>query len=194
MRLFGIEIRRIKNAQPSSPALQHAIRHLRAVLPTGRQSTDVYSQLRGLLRTETPFEGYPNESAYRLRKIIRLLCQYDEDVAQAVRNYQALANPGHSLEIIGNEQAVADAAAEIERWQSTVYPEGGSLDSLANNQIAEAYKSGASSVEWVTLNRSGVDVAIVLEAERIAIQRDSTTQQLIYIQHDAGEPISPPRS
>lgn len=154
---------------------------------TGRISQDDYTLMGSLARHEDKFEGFPSDSARRLCRVLRWLGEYDEDMHGALRDLIILANPGHSLEFVGGTRAVAQAGREIERWAKTIYPEGGSLDGLANNQIGEVYKSRASSCEWYPLkNRRGVHGVAVVESEYIEIRRNLETQAWEYWQTGRG--------
>ncbi|MCD0165415.1 hypothetical protein [Deinococcus sp. 12RED42] len=134
--------------------------------------------------------GYPGDTRTRLTGVLRMLLQSDEDVSGAASDYLAIVNPGHTIEFTGSRKAVKAARAELDTWATTIFPEGGGLDGLINNQILELLASPASSVEWPTDDtRSGVIGAVVVPAERIAVGYDPTTGERTY--HQVGVAINP---
>ncbi|WP_034340664.1 hypothetical protein [Deinococcus misasensis] len=220
-RLLGLG--RPKRDPPVTPEARSQLTHLRAQavravsskLKGGRISRGPTRELGGSfgmggMRTMA-FSGYPNDSAVRLVRLLRWLAQFDPDMSGAIRDFIALANPGHTVRFTGGARAVKQAEQEFKVWAQRIYPVGGGLNGLANNQLREAI-FGASSCEWFPLeNRKGVqDVAIVpCETVRISqdeegnyqyfqqafgpqVQLDTRTYRYIPIQTDSDSPYGVP--
>lgn len=121
-------------------------------------------------RLATTYLGYPSDTRARISGVLRMLLQSDEDVSGTASDYLAIVNPGHTIEFTGTKGAVKAARAELDAWAATIFPEGGGLDGLINNQILELLASPASSVEWPTdERRSGVIGAVIVPAERVRV-------------------------
>lgn len=159
--------------------------------PNARVSKDGES-LQSLLATiEATLDGYPNDSATRITKVLRALAQSDDDVRGTLRDLIALVNPGYTLDFTGGARAIKAAQAELDAFTARVYPEGGGLDGLINNQIAEFAVAGASSLEWFpTRGRNGVQDVAVVPAEEIRITRDAETHALKHEQQVAGQRLT----
>ncbi len=141
--------------------------------PDSRLSKDETSLVGLLGRMTDRFSGFPNDSAYRIRRVLRYLAQYDEDVSGALRDLIVLANAGHTIEFIGGSRAQKMALLEFETWSKTINKTGGGLNGLANNQIRELYLTGASSVEWYPdLRRRGVQDCAIVQGENVRFARD----------------------
>ncbi|UQN10377.1 hypothetical protein [Deinococcus sp. QL22] len=133
------------------------------------------------------YAGYPNDDRKRLTDILRGLAQRDEDVAGTHGDYLAIVNPGHSLEFVGGARAVKLARQELDLLLGRLYPEGGGVDGLINNQIGELLFSPASSLEWVpTPGRDGVASVAIVPAEDIACVRDSASGAIRHEQVGVG--------
>jgi hypothetical protein len=155
----------------------------RLKIPDSRQSQENSSLAQTLSRFEERYSGYPADTAKRIQDVLRWLVQMDEDASGAVRDLVVLANAGHSIEFVGGARAVKTAQAEVEAWSETIYPEGGGIDGLINNQIREPIITGASSCEWYPAkNRKSVAGVAVVTANRVRIARNPETQQLEYYQ------------
>lgn len=145
-----------------------------------------------LTRLEGTFPGYPADSRRRVIRLMRWLTQRDEDMNGSLRDQIAIANPGHSLEFVGGKRAVAAAQQEIQLFADRMFPEGGGLDGLNNNQVGEIVRTGATSLEWYALaSRRGVENVAVVPAEDIFIRR--TESGLLYEQQSLSmEPVELP--
>ncbi|WP_309571228.1 hypothetical protein [Deinococcus sp.] len=145
-----------------------------------------------LVRLEGAFPGYPANSRRRVIRLMRWLTQRDEDMNGSLRDQIAIANPGHTLEFVGGKRAVQAAQAEIQAFAERVFPEGGGLDGLNNNQVGEIVRTGATSLEWYALSsRRGLENVAVVPAEDIKIRR--TESGLLYTQQTTvTEPIDLP--
>lgn len=133
------------------------------------------------------YAGYPNDDRVRLTEILRGLAQRDDDVSGTYGDYLAIANPGHTLEFVGGARAVKQARQEIDTLLARLFPEGGGLDGLINNQIGELLFSPASSLEWYpTERRDGVAGVAVVPAEHVACLRDRASGQVRHEQTGLG--------
>lgn len=131
------------------------------------------STLFGGLRSDLPFEGFPQESSRQIIRSLRALSQKDEDVSGTKRDFIVLANPGHSVEFVGKTSDVKRAIKEYALWAEGIFRVGGGLDAWANNQISELLVTGASSCEWYpTPDRTGVKDVAIVPAETMRIHRD----------------------
>jgi hypothetical protein len=163
---------------PATPTLPHGAASVRGLgLAVGRVSqldTPGAASFSGLMgRLETLYDGYPADSRQRVISLMRWLTQRDDDMNGSLRDQIAIANPGHTFDFVGGKRAVAAAQAEIQLFADRVFPEGGGLDGLNNNQIAEIVRTGATSLEWYPLpSRRGVDNVAVVRAEVVHIARD----------------------
>lgn len=174
----------------SIAAVRGMDRALKKGTPEGRLSADSLSDSGlGLGRgwnwwnVEPTSLGYPGDSLRRLVGVLRMLAEKDEDVHGAIRDFIDIGNPGYTIEFQGGSRAVAAAAREIEAWQKSIFPVGGNLNGLINNQIRELTVSLGSSVEWFPLqNRKGVQDAVPVLAENIRAVRDKETQFWRYFQ------------
>ena len=139
-------------------------------------------------RLEGVYPGYPNDSRRRIIRLMRWLTQRDDDINGSLRDQIAISNPGHTLEFVGGKRAVVAAQAEIQAFADRVFPEGGGLDGLNNNQVAEIVRTGATSLEWYPLpSRRGVADVAVVQAEDVYIRR--VENGLVYTQQSgAAEP------
>ncbi len=139
-------------------------------MPNSRESKDAANYAGAFDRLNESFSGFPGDSAYRLRKVLRYLAQYDDDVSGALRDMQVLVNPGFDFEVVGLAKTKAEKALEeLNLWEKRVF-EGG-FAALINNQVRELWVTGATSVEWVPeRNRKGVRWAVPVQAENIAIR------------------------
>ncbi|WP_019584685.1 hypothetical protein [Deinococcus apachensis] len=156
-----------------------------------RQSFDD-SPAAMLGRLATAYLGYPNDSRARLSGVLRMLIQSDEDVGGTASDYLAIVNPGHTVEFTGSRKAVKAARAELDAWARTIYPEGGGLDGLANNQVIELLASPASSLEWYPdEERTRVQGVAVVPAERVRIGTDPATGERTF--HQVGLTPAPIR-
>lgn len=139
-------------------------------MPNLRESKDTVNYATAFNRLNDAFSGFPGDSAYRLRKVLRYLAQYDDDVSGALRDMQVLVNPGFDFEIAESGKRVAIAAKkELVAWEKRVFQ--GGFTALINNQVREQFVTGATSVEWVLeRNRRGVKAAVPVRAEDISIR------------------------
>lgn len=136
------------------------------------------------------YAGYPGEDRKRLTEILRGLGQRDDDVSGTLGDYLAIANPGHTLEFVGGARAIKLARVELDSLLGRLYPEGGGLDGLINNQIAELMFSPASSLEWYpTAQRDGVAGVAVVPAETVLCRRDARSGQIQHEQQVGSENI-----
>lgn len=164
----------------SGPWLPNLTARLRSGSGASRGLGTQRSQdVTGLLgRMSTAYLGYPSDTRHRISGVLRMLLQSDEDVSGTASDYLAIVNPGHTIEFTGTKGAVKQARAELDTWAATIFPEGGGLDGLINNQILELLASPASSVEWPTdERRTGVLGAVIVPAERIVIGYDPDGQR-----------------
>jgi len=139
-------------------------------MPNLRESKDAVSYSGVFSRLSDTFSGFPSDSAHRIRKVLRYLAQYDDDVSGALRDMQVLVNPGFDFEVEGlGKRATAAALKELQAWEKRVFQ--GGFQALINNQVREIFVTGASSVEWVPeKNRKGVRLAVPVAAENIAVR------------------------
>lgn len=145
-----------------------------------------------LARLAGDYVGYPTDSRTRISGVLRMLLQNDEDVSGTASDYLAIVNPGHTVEFVGSRKAVKAARAELDAFARTIFPEGGGLDGLANNQVLELLASPASSLEWICdVRRSGVIGVAVVPAERVTLGRDPETGERTY--HQVGLAVDPIR-
>lgn len=159
---------------------------------TTRLSRDAQDTDAWLSYMQTAYAGYPNDDRKRLTEILRGLAQRDDDVSGTLGDYLAIANPGHTLEFVGGARAIKLARAEIDALLARLYPEGGGLDGLLNNQIGEVLVSPASSLEWYpTERRDGVAGVAVVPAETIACRRDPVTGLMRHEQTHIGTQAIP---
>lgn len=174
----------------SSLALQTSTLKRKQVRMGDRLSQDA-SLAGSLFRLEAGYVGYPADSRGRISGLLRMLLQSDEDVAGTAADYLAIANPGHIVEFVGNKRSVTAARAELESLARRIFPEGGGLDGLINNQILELLASPASSLEWYCdEKRRGVLGVAVVPAERITVGYDPDTgERTFHQQHGVGEGI-----
>ncbi|WP_295818001.1 hypothetical protein [uncultured Deinococcus sp.] len=166
------------------PFMQGLTDSLRGTSPrTGDQLSREDTPTGLLGRLSTTYLGFPADSRVRLTHILRALVQNDEDVSGTVGDYLAIVNPGHTIEFTGSRKAVKAARAEADAWAARIYPEGGGLDGLINNQIIELLTSPASSIEWACdETRSQVLAACIVPAERVSVGRDPATGARTYHQ------------
>jgi hypothetical protein len=156
------------------PTVVAGARHLASLvsrpIPKQRESKDQINFAGAFNRLSDAFSGFPADSAYRIRKVLRYLAQYDDDVAGTLREQQILVNPGFDFEIAEVGKRVATRAKqELDAWEKGVYQ--GGFASLINNQVREIFVTGASSIEWVPeRNRKGVKTAVPVKAEDISIR------------------------
>ncbi|WP_139806722.1 hypothetical protein [Deinococcus hopiensis] len=145
-----------------------------------------------LVRLAGAYPGYPKETRTRLSGILRALIQNDEDVSGTVSDYLAIVNPGHTVEFTGSRKAVKAARVELDLLARTLYPEGGGVDGLINNQVMELLASPASSLEWIpNADRSGLSGVAVVAAEHVVIGRDPDTGERTF--HQVGVALQPIR-
>lgn len=158
-------------------------------VPKQRESKDQVSFAGIVNRFNESFSGFPHDNAYRLRRVLRYLAQYDDDVAGTLREQQVLVNPGFDFEISeAGKRVAASAKKEVDAWEKHVFQ--GGFASLINNQVREVFVTGASSIEWVPeRNRKGVRVAVPVQAEDISIRVEE--EETVYEQVGVGpEPIA----
>lgn len=147
-----------------------------------RQSLDE-SPSRLVSRLAGAYLGYPQDSRARISGLLRMLIQNDEDVSGTATDYLAIVNPGHTVEFVGSRKAVKAARTELDALAARLFPEGGGVDGLINNQVLELLASPASSLEWYCdERRTGVLGVAVVGAERIQIGTDPNTGARTYDQ------------
>lgn len=194
-------IRALLGGQPPPPhtsistAANAAARSLRrsATLrtPNDRVSREP-NDLSGLLsHFEDTLTGYPNDSRRRIVQVLRGLAESDDDVSGSLGDLQALCGAGFTVDFTGGTRATAQAKTELDAWALRMYPEGGGLAGLVQNQVAEIALAGASSCEWYPeRNRRGVAGVVVVPAEEIRIRRDQITQALVHQQTAPGNAVT----
>ena len=141
-------------------------------VPNSRESKDAVNFAGAFGRLNESFSGFPGDSTFRLRRVLRYLAQYDDDVSGALRDMQVLVNPGFDFEIIGlSKTKTKKMLEELNLWEKRVF-EGG-FAALINNQVRELWVTGATSIEWVPeRNRKGVRLAVPVQAENINIRQE----------------------
>jgi hypothetical protein len=167
------------------------VRATLARLPNTRESTDPMD-LPGILGWYSDqLNGYPGDTRPRIIRVLRGLAERDDDVAGTLRDYLSLVNGGFAWDFVGGSRAIKAAEAELAEFAERIFPEGGGLSGLANNQTRELALAGASSLEWIPeRSRRGVAGVAVVPAEEIRIRRDQQTGALIHQQVGLGEAIT----
>ena len=161
-----------------------------ARLPNAQQSQDPQSLASILSWYEDEFAGYPNDTRSRLIRVLRGLSESDDDVSSTLGEYISLVNGGYTWDFQGGARAIRNAQAATADFEQRLYPEGGGLSGLINNQSAELCVAGASSLEWVPArNRRSVERVEVVPGEEIRIRRDPGTRELVYTQVGRGEQL-----
>jgi len=160
-------------------------------VPNTQQSQDPQDLASLLSWYEDQFAGYPNDTRARLIRVLRGLAESDDDVSSTLGEYISLVNGGYTWDYQGGAHAIKNAQAATEDFALRMYPEGGGLSGLINNQSAELCVAGASSLEWVPArNRRSIDRVEVVPGEEIRIRRDPGTRALVYTQVGRGEQIT----
>lgn len=192
-------IRALLGGQPPpqtsrSTAAHAAARSLRSTLlrtPNDRVSREPADIAGILAHFEDTLAGYPADSRRRLVHVLRALADSDDDVSGSLGDLQALCGAGFTIDFTGGTRATAQAKAELDAWALRMYPEGGGLTGLVQNQVAEIALTGASSCEWYPeRTRRGVAGVVVVPAEEVQIRRDPATQALVHQQSAPGNAIT----
>jgi len=157
-------------------------------LPSGRQTTDP-ENITGILNwISNDLKGYPTDNRQRIITVFRMLAQSDDDVGGTLRDLKSLGNTAYTWEVDGGSRAEKRALAELERFEG--FYRGG-VKQFTDNQIFEAYVTGASSVEWVVENGQ-LSFAEVVPAEEITIKRNSEDVYEYYQEYLVHkEPLNP---
>ncbi|GEM45902.1 hypothetical protein [Deinococcus cellulosilyticus] len=138
-------------------------------MPQGRLSRNMNEGSLGWFILEDSFKGKG-----RLEVITE--CRdalFDSDVGGAMRDLIALINPSYRIEYEGGTRAMAQAERATSDLLSRLHI---TLDELLNNQAAEVYLAGASSLEWYpTKTRSMVQGVSIVPAEEIQQKRIEDT-------------------
>ncbi|GGR11435.1 hypothetical protein [Deinococcus ruber] len=150
----------------------------------GRQLSEDPATLESVLSYfEDTYDGYGNDNRPRIIRILRGLSESDDDVHGAVGDLQSMCGAGCTVDYVGGARAIKAAEAEWDAFQTRIYPEGGGLSGLINNQVREFAVAGAGSLEWVPQkNRRGIDRVALVPSEEIRIRRDPDTGVLRYQQ------------
>ncbi|MFD1732703.1 hypothetical protein ACFSC4_30975 [Deinococcus malanensis] len=84
------------------------------------------NDLSGLLSSfEDSLAGYPQDTRRRIILVLRALAENDDDVSGSLSDLQALCGAGFTIDFTGGTRAMAQAKAELDAWQLTMFPEGG---------------------------------------------------------------------
>jgi hypothetical protein len=170
----------------SSPSVMMAstIKREQKEVPKGKVSRDGSDSVFGWWVLDTSLAG---KSRSEVIASCRDAIVGDTDAAGSLRDLLALANPGYQLNYEGGKRAVAQAETATKQLLDRINID---LDTLINNQLAEVYVAGASSLEWYpTPSRNQVqDVEIVLAEE---LQRRKKDDQRWWEQQPYGARLNP---
>ncbi|MFD1729839.1 hypothetical protein ACFSC4_00025 [Deinococcus malanensis] len=97
------------------------------------------NDLSGLLSSfEDSLAGYPQDTRRRIILVLRALAENDDDVSGSLSDLQALCGAGFTIDFTGGTRAMAQAKAELDAWQLTMFPEGGGLQGLISNLVGRS--------------------------------------------------------
>lgn len=143
--------------------------------PDRKQDAEFERAVRGFERDYgflTP--SYPLE----MLNVISILALINPDVSQTVHKIVALCNNGHSCDFSGTDTAIDAAAAELNMFARTAFPNKAGADGFINLQLRQLAITGALSQEAApNISFSGIDSVYQVPVSTIRFKNDGGSYQ-----------------